>query len=48
MNGQRDSLAATMIGLLEGAEFNGQAINQQQAQSLISQGQALLNQVNGM
>jgi len=45
-NGQRDALASQMIGLLEGAEFNGQSINEQQAKQLISQGQALLNQVN--
>jgi hypothetical protein len=45
-NGQRDTLASQMIALLEGAEFNGQSINEQQAKQLISQGQALLNQVN--
>jgi hypothetical protein len=45
INSQRDSLAAQMIGLLEGAEFNGQPFSDAQAQSLISQGQALLNQV---
>ena len=45
---QRDALGAQMIGLLEGATFGGQSINEQQAKSLIAQGQALLNQVNGM
>jgi hypothetical protein len=45
---QRDALAAQMIGLLEGATFNGQAINEQQAKALIAQGQALLNKVNGL
>src|SRR6266568_4396221 len=45
---QRDALAAQMISLLEGAEFNGQTINEQQAEQLISQGQALLNAVNAM
>jgi hypothetical protein len=40
---QRDPLAAQMIGLLEGATFNGNAINEQVAKSLIAQGQALLN-----
>jgi hypothetical protein len=45
-NGQRDALAGQMIALLEGAEFNGQSINEQQAKQLISQGQALLSQVN--
>ncbi len=45
INGQRDSLAAQMIALLEGAEFSGKSFSDAQAQSLISQGQALLNQV---
>ncbi len=45
INSQRDSLAAQMIALLEGAEFNGKPFSDAQAQSLISQGQALLNQV---
>ena len=45
---QRDALAAQMISLLERAEFNGQTINEQQAEQLISQGQALLNAVNAM
>ena len=43
---QRDALASQMISLLEGAEFNGQPFSDAQAQSLISQGQVLLNQVN--
>jgi hypothetical protein len=45
-NNQRDALASQMIALLEGAGFSGQSINEQQAKQLISQGQALLNQVN--
>jgi len=45
---QRDTLAAQMSALLAGAEFNGQAINEQQAKQLISQGQALLKQVNDL
>jgi hypothetical protein len=45
---QRDALAAQMIGLLEGATFNGQAINEQQAKALIAQGQALLDKVNSL
>jgi len=40
---QRDALASQMIALLEGAEFNGKPFSDSQAQSLISQGQALLN-----
>jgi hypothetical protein len=45
---KRDALAAQMIALLENAAFNGQPINEQQANQLISQGQALLNDVNTM
>jgi hypothetical protein len=45
---QRDALASQMISLLEGAEFSGQPFSDAQAQSLISQGQALLNQVNSL
>ena len=46
VNGQRDTLAGQMIGLLEGATFSGMQINEQQAKQFISQGQALLTQVN--
>jgi hypothetical protein len=45
---QRDALAAQMSALLEGAAFSGQAINEQQAKQLISQGQVLLKQVNDL
>jgi hypothetical protein len=45
---QRDALAAQMIALLEGAEFNGQPFSNDQAKSLIAQGQALLDQVNNV
>jgi len=45
---QRDALAGQMILLLEGAEFNKQPFSDAQAQSLISQGQALLNQVTSL
>jgi hypothetical protein len=48
LNSQRDIVAGKMIALLEGAEFNGQPISQQQAKQLIAQGQALLNQVNAL
>jgi hypothetical protein len=48
LTSQRDALAAQMMGLLNGAEFNGQAFSDAQAQSLIGQGQALLNQANGL
>jgi hypothetical protein len=48
LGSQRDALASQMIGLLEGAAFEGKIIGKSQAQSLISQGQALLNQVNSL
>lgn len=40
----RDTLAAQIKSMLEGAQFNGQSIDEQQAKSLISQGQNLLDQ----
>jgi hypothetical protein len=43
---QRDALAGQMIAALNGAEFNGQAINESQAKALINQGQALLAKVH--
>ncbi len=45
---QRNTLASQMITMLEQAEFNNQPIDEQQAQQLIDQGNALLQQVNGM
>ena len=45
---QRNALATQMIGLLDGAEFNGQAFSDAQAQQLINQAQALLNQANSL
>jgi len=45
---QRDSLAAKIIGLLDGAAFKGQSFKNQLAQSLISDAQALLNQANAL
>jgi hypothetical protein len=44
--GQRDVLAAQIIGILNAAEFSGQTIDVQQAQILIAQGQSLLAQVH--
>ena len=46
MTSQRNAIASQMISLLQGAEFNHQHIDSGQAQSLISQGQNLLNQAN--
>jgi hypothetical protein len=43
LGAQRDALAAQMIGLLEGAEFAGQPITQQQVKTLKAQAQALLD-----
>src|SRR6266849_7606172 len=48
LTAQRDALAAQMIGLLEGAEFKGQTFSDAQAQSLIAQGEALLNQAKAL
>jgi hypothetical protein len=46
LTGQRDALASQMKALLEGAEFNGQPFSDGAAQSLIAQGQSLLDQAN--
>lgn len=43
---QRDALAAQIFAALDGAEFHGQTIDVQQAQSLIAQGQSLLATVD--
>ena len=45
---QRNTIAAQMNALLEGVAFHGQPINEQQAKSLIEQGQALLNAVSAL
>ncbi len=45
---QRNTLAAQMIGLLEGAEFNGKSISEEQAQSLVSQGQSLIAEAQAL
>jgi len=37
-----------MIGLLEGAEFGGQPISEQQAQSLVWQAEALIAEANAL
>jgi hypothetical protein len=44
---RRDALASQMITMLEGAEFDGQAITQQQAQPLIDQAHQLLTEAGG-
>ncbi len=37
-----------MIGLLEGAEFNGKSISEEQAQPLVAQGQALIAEAQAL
>ncbi len=44
---QRDALAAQIKPMLEGAEFNGQSIDELQAFRIIIQGQALLDRARG-
>jgi hypothetical protein len=46
LTSQRDALAVQIKSALEGAAFKGQVINSQQAQQLIAQSQALLNQAH--
>ena len=48
LTSQRDALAAQIKTALNGAEFNGQVIGSAQAQSLINQGIALLNQASAL
>lgn len=48
LTSERDALAAQMSALLDNAEFNGGAIDEQQAKNLIDQGQALLAQANAL
>jgi hypothetical protein len=43
---ERDALVAQIQSMLEAAEFQGQAIDDQQAQQIISQAQSLLDQAN--
>ena len=45
---QRDSLASQMVTLMEQVVFSNQPVDATQAQNLIDQGNALLQQVNGM
>ncbi len=45
---QRDKIASQMKAMLEGAEFGGQAIDEQQAKSLISQAQNLTNEASSL
>jgi hypothetical protein len=46
LTSDRNALAAEMIGLLEGAEFGGQAISENQAEQLVDRGHDLLDRAN--
>jgi hypothetical protein len=48
LTAQRDALAAQIVSLLEGAEFNGQPFSDAQAQALIAQAQSLIDQANAL
>src|SRR5579859_2130609 len=48
LTSQRDALAAQMIGALEGAEFGGTPITEEQAQAFVAQGQALLDAAHAL
>ena len=48
LTAQRDALATQMKAMLDGAEFNGHAISDAQAQELIAQGESLLAQANAL
>jgi hypothetical protein len=43
---QRDALAGHLAGALNAATFGGQALDEQQAKSLIDQGQSLLDSMS--
>jgi hypothetical protein len=43
---QRDAIASQMISMLDGAVFNGQAINKDAAGQLVDQAAQLLSQVH--
>lgn len=48
LTSQRDALATQIIAVLEGAEYNGQVIDDAQAGQLIAQAQALLDQAQAL
>jgi len=48
LTSQRDSLAGKMIGLLRGAEFNGEKINRHQADELVEQAERLLDRIHDL
>ena len=48
LTNERNAVAAQMISLLEGAEFGGQTISEQQARSLVEQGHSLIERANSL
>jgi len=48
LTSQRNALAAQIIGLLNGAEFNSHTFSDAQAQQLIAQAQSLLDQAHAL
>lgn len=48
LTSQRNALAAQIIGLLNGAEFNSHTFSAAQAQQLIAQAQSLLDQAHAL
>ena len=48
LTNQRNALVAQMNGLLNGAAFQGKSFTNAQAQSLITQGQSLIDQANAL
>jgi hypothetical protein len=48
LTNERNAVAAQMISLLEGAEFGGQSISEQQARSLVAQGHSLIERANSL
>jgi hypothetical protein len=45
---RRDALASQMLGIIDGAAFNGRAIDEDQAENLVNQGRDLLDQVTDL
>ena len=48
LRGQRDALAAQISGVLNGAAFNGQTLDEHQAKSLVDQAQSLIRQARSL
>jgi hypothetical protein len=48
LRGQRDALAAQISSVLNGAAFNGQTLDEHQAQNLVGQAQSLIRQARSL